>query len=88
MSRDRASLLQAVYQLHRAVMLNEQSRGEFADCRFGAFRQAMYRKQQLMLLRLKAMLFRRGFAEMKELPDLSAELGQVPVLSGREIVLH
>ena len=40
----------------------------------------MYGKQQLMLLRLKAMLFRRGFAEMKELPDLPAELGQVAVL--------
>jgi hypothetical protein len=38
----------------------------------------------LMLLRLKAMLFRRGFAEMKELPDLPAELGQVPVLPGRD----
>ena len=49
--------------------------GEFADCRFGAFRKAMYGKQQLMLLRLNAMLFRRGFAEMKELADLSAELG-------------
>jgi hypothetical protein len=70
------------------AMLNEQSRGEFADRRFGAFRKAMYRKQQLMLLRLEAMLFRRGFAEMKELADLPAELGQVPVLPGREIVLH
>ena len=69
MSRYRACLLQAVYQFHRAVMLNEQSRGEFPDRRFGVVRKTMYRKQQLMLPGLKAMLFRRGFAEMKEVPD-------------------
>jgi hypothetical protein len=48
----------------------------------------MYGEQQLMLLRFKPMLFRRGFAEMKELPDLPAEFGQVPVLLRGEIVLH
>ena len=41
MPRHRARLLQAVYQFHRAVVLNEQSRGEFADRRFGAFRKTM-----------------------------------------------
>ena len=48
----------------------------------------MYRKQQLMLLGFKAMFFRRGFAEMKELPDLPAEFGQIPILRGGEVVLH
>ena len=33
-----------------------------------------------MLLRLDAVLFGRGFTEMKELPDLPPELSQIAVL--------
>ena len=40
----------------------------------------MNRQQQLMLLRLKAMLFGGELAETEESPDLSPELSQVTVL--------
>ncbi len=47
----------------------------------------MHREQKLMLLRLNAVFFGSHFAEMQEAPDLPAELGQIPVLVWREIVL-
>jgi hypothetical protein len=72
---DGAGLLQPVYQLYGAVVVNEQSRGNLSNRRFDVFRQAMHRKQQLMLLRLNAVFFRGHFAEMKKPPDLPPELG-------------
>ena len=40
----------------------------------------LHGEQQLMLLRFDAEFFRGRFAEMQELPDLPAKLGQIPVL--------
>jgi hypothetical protein len=82
---DRARKLEAVYQFHGAVVLNEQSRGNLPDRRVGALRQAVHGKQQLMLPRLNAVFLRGSFAEMEEPPDLPAELGQIAILAGSQI---
>ncbi|HLJ45173.1 MAG TPA: hypothetical protein VKU01_04160 [Bryobacteraceae bacterium] len=70
-----AGLFHPVHELDSTVMLSKQSRGNFADGRLYAFRQPVYGKQELMLLRLKAMLFGSRFAEMKESANLPAKLG-------------
>ncbi len=61
-------------------MLDEEAPGKLPDSRFCAFRQAMQRKQQLVLLRLDAVLPGGGFAEMEKPPNLPAEFGQIAVL--------
>ena len=63
----RAPRFEAIDQLHRAVMLEKQPRGNLPDSRLHIFRKPVYRQQQLMLLRLDAMLAGGGFAERKEL---------------------
>ena len=47
---------------------------------FTPFGQALHGKQQLMLLRFDSMFFRSRLAEMKESPDLPAELRQIAIL--------
>jgi len=69
-----------VHQLDRAVMLNEQPGRQLANGRLDTFRQPLHGEQQLMLLRLDAEGLCGRLAEMKELPDLAPEFGQVPVL--------
>ena len=78
--RDRARALETVDQLDRAVMPNEQSGGNLPNRGPGAIGQALNREKQLMLLRLKTVLFCSRFAEVKKLSDLPAEFGKVTVL--------
>jgi hypothetical protein len=84
-SRDGAGGLQAVHQFDSAVMLKEEARGNLPNGRLYTFGKALHGQQQLMLLRLDAMLPGRGFTEMEELPDLAAELGQIVVLAGGKV---
>ena len=79
-ARDGARGFEPVHQFDRAVMLDEKPRCNFADGGLYAVGQALHRKQQLMLLRLDAVFPRGGFAEMKELPDLPPELGEIAIL--------
>ena len=46
----------------------------------------MYRKQQLVLLRLNSVFFRNRLAEMKESANLPSELGQITVLVAGKIL--
>ena len=85
MPGDRACLLQPVYQLHGAVMLDEKALRDLPNRGLHAFRQPVDNQQELMLLRLNSMFPRRSLAEEKELPDLPAELGQIAILAGGEI---
>ena len=73
-------LLQPVDQFDRAVMLDEQPGGNLPNGRLDAFGKAVHRQQQLMLLRLDAVFFGGGLAEVEKAPDLPAELGQIAVL--------
>jgi hypothetical protein len=61
-------------------MLDEKARCNFANRGLNALRQALHREQQLMLLRFDPVVFSSGFAEMNELPDLPAKLGEIAVL--------
>lgn len=61
-------------------MLDEQPRRDFANGRLDALGQSLNGKQQLVLLRLDAILFCVGFAEMKEPANLPPEFGQIAVL--------
>jgi hypothetical protein len=79
-SRDRPGALEPIDQFDRTVVLNEQSRGNLPNRGPGALGQALHRQQQLMLLRLNTVLFCSCFAEVKELTDLSPELGKIAVL--------
>jgi len=63
-------------------MLNEQSRRDLADRGLCALGQALDGKQQLMLLRLDAMLFRGCFAEIQEASNLPAKFGEISVSLG------
>ena len=79
-SGDSARGLEAVHQFNRAVVLDKKSRRDFPDGRLHALGQTLHSQQQLMLMRLDAMLLRRGLTEVKKLPDLPAELGQIAIL--------
>jgi len=68
-------------QFHGAVMLDEQTRRQLSNGRLRPVGQAPDGKQQLVLLNFNSVFFRRGLAEMKESPDLSAELGQIGILT-------
>jgi len=46
----------------------------------------MYRKQQLVLLRLNSVFFRNRLAEMKESANQPSELGQITVLVAGKIL--
>jgi hypothetical protein len=70
------------------VMLNEKPRRQFPDRRTRARRKTMHREQQLMLLWLDPGGFRRRLAEMKKLPDLAPELGEIAVLIESQISVH
>ena len=52
---------------------------DLANRRLYALGKPVHGEQQLMLLRLDAVFFRGRFTEMKELPDLAAELGQIAI---------
>lgn len=82
MSGDSTSDFQPIHQFYCAVVLNEQPESEFSNGRFYAGGKALHGEQELVLLRLNAVFFRRRLAEMKKAPDLPSELGQIPVLIG------
>lgn len=77
---DRAAVLQAVYKLDSAVMLNKQAAGQFANGGLHALGESANSEQELMLLGFEAVLFGGGFTEMEEAPDLAPEFGEVAVL--------
>ena len=78
---------EAVYELDGAVVLDEKTRGDFADGRLDLGGEAMDGEQQLVLLGLDPVLFRGGFAEVEKLADLAAEFGEIAVLVGGKIGL-
>ena len=82
---DGAGQFKPVHQFDSAVVLDEKPGRNLSNRRLYALGKSLDCQQQLMLLSLDPMLFRRGLAEMKKLPDLPPELGQVVVLIGREI---
>ena len=86
-SRDCARDLKTVHQFDGAVMLDEESCGNFPNRGLYALGKALDGKQQLMLLRLDVILLCRGFTEMKELPDLPPELSQIAVLIGGQVAV-
>jgi len=80
---DSPGLFQPVDQFHRTVMLDEQPRCDLPNRRAGAFRQSVHGQQQLVLLRLQAVLLCGRLAEVKKPADLPAEFGQIAILIGR-----
>jgi hypothetical protein len=86
-SGDCAGDLKPVHQFDGAVMLDEEPCGNFPNRGPYTLRKALHGKQQLMLLRLDVMLLCGGFTEMKELPDLPPELGQIAVLIGGKVAI-
>jgi hypothetical protein len=64
------------------MMLNEKTRGDLPDGRLHAFRKAMHRQQQLMLLRLNLVLLSGSFAEVQKSSYLLAEFRQIAILFG------
>jgi len=73
---------EAIDQLDRTVMLQKQTRGNLADGWLQTCRKPVYCQQQLMLLRLDAVLAGGGFAERKELADLPPEFREIAILPG------
>jgi hypothetical protein len=74
-SGDGSRLLEAITQVHSAVVLDEETRCNFPDGRLHVIRQPVDCKEELVLLRLDSVLFRRQFAEVKEATDLTPEFG-------------
>jgi hypothetical protein len=63
------------------VVAELQSPGKITDGRAVAFpSEAFYRQQQLMLLRFEPIFPRRILAEIQELANLVAKLGESPIL--------
>jgi hypothetical protein len=86
--RDGARGLQAIHQFHRAVMLQEETRGNLPNGGPYTLGKTLHGQQELMLLRLDAMLLRGSFTEMQKLPDLAAELGEIAVLIGGKVCVN
>jgi hypothetical protein len=79
-SRYGTCCLKPIHELDRAVMLNEQPGCQLANRWLDTRRQPLHCEQQLMLLRLDTEALCGCLAEVKELPDLPPEFGEVPVL--------
>src|SRR5579863_37174 len=86
-SRNGATGLQSIHQFDGAVVLNKETRGNLPDGGFYVLGKAPDCEQQLVLLRFDVVFFCKSFAEMKELPDLAPELGQIAVLIGRKVAV-
>ena len=72
--------LQAVHQLHRAVMLDLQPFGKHSDGRLGCGRQPLDRKQGLILLRLNAHSPCSLLAQVLEPPNFVTEFRERSVV--------
>src|SRR5580704_7847385 len=77
--------LQPVYQLHRAMMLNLHPACQFANARTNTFRHALNGEHKLILAALQAGLLYGPLAEVEELANLVAELGQSLIVRQREL---
>jgi len=86
-SRNCATGLQPIHQFNGAVVLDKESRGNLPDGGLYALGKSLDCEQQLVLLRFDVVFFRKSFAEMKELPDLTPELGQIAVLIGGKVAV-
>jgi hypothetical protein len=76
---DHSAKLQPVYQPNSAVMPEQKPFRQITNT--GGFRLArLDREHQLVLLRFNSRATGRFFAEMEELADLMAKLGQGPDL--------
>ena len=62
------------------MVLNEHTRCQLSYCRLDITGESLHGKQQLVLLRLNAVCFCGGFAEVKKFADLLAEFGKVLIL--------
>jgi len=80
------SLLQAVDQLHRAVVLDLQALCQLGNARPMRPSRGFHRQHELMMLRLDPRPSRRLFAEMKETSNVVAELGQSGVVRLLEVM--
>ena len=67
-------------------MLNKKARRDFANRRLYVIRKTVHGEQELMLLRLDAVVPRGGLAEMQKSADLAAELGEFAILLAAEIL--
>jgi hypothetical protein len=86
-SRNGATGLKPIHQFNGAVVLDKETRGNLPDGGLYALGKSLDCEQQLVLLRFDVVVFRKGFTEMKELADLTPELGQIAVLIGRKVAV-
>jgi hypothetical protein len=86
-ARDRAAGLKPIHQFNGAVVLDKKTRGNLPDGGLYTCGKSLDREQQLMLLRFDVVFFCKSLAEMKELADLTPELGQVAVLIGGKVAV-
>src|ERR1700728_2960487 len=86
-SRNSATGLEPVHQFDSAVVLDKETRGNLPDGGLYALGKSLDCEQQLMLLRFDVVFFCKSLAEMKELPDLTPELGQIAVLIGGKVAV-
>jgi hypothetical protein len=86
-SRNRATCLEPIHQFNGAVVLDKKTRGNFPDSGLYAFGKSLDCEQQLVLLRFDAVFFCQCLAEVKELADLTPELGQIAVLIGGKVAV-
>jgi hypothetical protein len=86
-SRNGPNGLEPVHQFDSAVVLDKEPRGKLADGGLYALGKPLDCEQQLVLMRFDVLFFSHSFAEMKELPDLTPELGQIAVLIGRKVAV-
>jgi len=83
-----AGLFEAARQFEGTVWLDEHAGRQFANSRLCGFRETVDGEEELMLLRLDAVLPGGGFAEEEEAADLATEFGEIAVLAGGEVVRH
>lgn len=80
-------LNRAVYQFHRAVVLEQHTGGDIGDGRIELGRYALNALQELILLVTKTAMFRYRVAELKKLAQLKAKFGQLPELLNTDVAV-
>src|SRR4051812_42166287 len=73
---NKPGLTKAVNQFHRAVVADAQALRQIANCHRSAAREALDRKQRLMLARSQTGSVRLDLAELEEAADQITKLGE------------
>ncbi len=81
-ARYQAAFFQAVDQTYGAVMADEKVFGQVANGGLAGFVERFDGQHHLVLLRFQSLDAGGLFAEMQELPNLIAKVGQFPVIGG------